>query len=292
MDSTMNESNQDQEFEALLEYLRQRRGFDFTGYKRTSLRRRVSKRMNMVGIENFRDYLDYLEVHPDEFTNLFNTILINVTAFFRDASAWDYLAQEVIPRIVEGRAADEPIRVWSAGCASGEEAYTLAILLAEALGPEQFRHQVEIYATDVDEEALAQARQASYSPKALEPLPVELRARYFEALENRYVFRPDLRRAVTFGRHDLVQDAPISCLDLLVCRNTLMYFNAETQGRILGRFHPALNDNGFLFLGRAEMLLTRTNLFTPVDLKHRIFIRVPRVNLRDRLLIEALSTIC
>src|SRR5688572_15756016 len=122
------------EFEALLEYLKCSRGFDFTGYKRTSLIRRIQKRMQAVGIENYNEYIDHLEVHPDEFVQLFNTILINVTGFFRDAPAWEYLATQIIPQLLASRPAGDRIRVWSAGCASGEEPYSLAILLAEALG--------------------------------------------------------------------------------------------------------------------------------------------------------------
>src|SRR5262249_2579389 len=150
-----------------------------------------------------------------------------------------------------------------------------AILLAEQLGVENFRARVKIYATDVDEEALNQARLGSYTQKDVEEVPASLRDRYFERIGTHYVFHKELRRSVIFGRHDLVQDAPISRISLLVCRNTLMYFNNETQGRILSRFHYALNDIGFLFLGKAEMLLTRTDLFLPVDLKRRIFLKVP-----------------
>jgi two-component system CheB/CheR fusion protein len=280
-------ADENTKFEALLDYLKRSRGFDFMGYKRSSLMRRVIKRMQMVAIEDYGDYLDYLEVHPEEFAHLFNTILINVTAFYRDEAAWEYLAQNVIPKILAEKAAGDPVRVWSAGCASGEEAYTVAMLLAEAMGTETFRQRVKIYATDVDEEALAQARQAGYTEKNLEPVPAELREKYFELTGNRYLFRADLRRSIIFGRHDLVQDAPISRLDLLVCRNVLMYFNAEAQARILARFHFALNDTGFLFLGKAEMLLTHANLFNPTDLKHRIFTKAPKVNLRDRLLVLA-----
>jgi two-component system, chemotaxis family, CheB/CheR fusion protein len=260
-----------QEFEALIEYLKNSRGFDFSGYKRSSLRRRMGKRMQALRIERYSDYLDYLEVHPEEFSSLFNTILINVTSFFRDMASWEFLATEVIPPLIAGKHPHESIRVWSAGCASGEEAYTLAMVLAEALGLERFQQRVKIYATDVDEEALAQARHARYSARDLQSVSAELCAKYFEEVSSRFVFRPDLRRAVIFGRHDIVQDAPISHLDLLVCRNTLMYFNAETQSRILARFHFALNDTGVIFLGKAEMLLTRANLFTPIHLKHRIF---------------------
>ena len=279
----MKEQKKDPAFEELLLYLKNNRGFDFTGYKRSSLMRRVRRRMDVVEIESFAAYRDFLEVHPDEFAYLFNTILINVTSFFRDRAAWDYLTEEIIPQIVENKEASEMIRVWSAGTGSGEEAYTLAMLFAEALGLERAGKQLKIYATDVDEEALAQARQAGYSPDQLEPVPDALRERYFELVGGRYVFNNDLRRCVVFGRHDLIQDAPISRLDLLVCRNTLIYLNAETQRRVLARFHFALNDDGFIFLGQAEMLLTHAHLFTPVSLSHRIFSKVPKVTPRDRM---------
>ena len=261
-------------FETLLEYLRQARGFDFTGYKRSSLMRRVRKRMHEQGIEEFSDYLDYLQVHPGEFPALFNTILINVTSFFRDLSAWSYLQREIIPSLLSSKPTTQQVRVWSAGCAYGEEAYTAAMVLAEEMGVENFRQRVKIYATDVDEEALEQARQAKYSPKSLESVPQALRQQYFEQVGNQYVFSPELRRAVIFGRHDLVKDAPISRLDLLLCRNTLMYFNADTQKQVLNRFHFALANTGFLFLGKAEMLLTHANLFAPVNLQHRVFTKV------------------
>ncbi|MEH2443880.1 CheR family methyltransferase [Nostoc sp.] len=285
----MTSAEKDPEFENLLIYLRQNRGFDFTGYKRSTLMRRVRKRMQSLTIENFEEYLDYLEVDPEEFNYLFNTILINVTAFFRDSSAWQYLAEEILPNLIKNKKTSDQIRIWSAGCASGEEAYTLAMLMAEMLGAENFRQRVKIYATDVDEDALNQARQAVYSAKDIQAVPEELRQKYFEIIGNRYVFRPDLRRSVIFGRHDLLQDAPISRLDLLVSRNTMMYFNSETQGRILARFHFALNDNSYLFLGKAEMLLMHSNLFTPIDLKNRIFTKISSINIRDRLLVMANS---
>jgi len=286
----------EREFESLLLYLRRHRGFDFSGYKRPSLMRRVSKRMQMVGAASFADYVDFLEVHPEEFPQLFNSVLINVTSFFRDPYAWEFLSSQVLPKILEGKSADEPVRAWSAGCASGEEAYSIAIVLAEALGLEAFRERVKIYATDVDEEALALARQGSYSAKELEPIEPKLRKKYFETQSSRFVFRPDLRRSVIFGRHDLVQDAPISRLDLVVCRNTMMYFNAETQARILARFHFALNGDGagdsagYLYLGRAEMLLGHGTLFSPLDLKCRIFARTPQGDLRNRMLAMANHT--
>ena len=266
----------DPAFEALLEHLKASRGFDFTGYKRSSLMRRVDRRISQVGISGYADYLDHLELHGDEFTALFNTILINVTGFFRDPEAWDHLRHDVLPALLLAKGSTQPLRIWSAGCASGEEAYTLAMVLAELLGPATFRERVKIYATDVDEEALVYARQASYSEREVRGIPPELLDRYFDLAGGRYLFRKDLRRSVIFGRNDLVQDAPISRIDLLLCRNTLMYFNAETQARILGRFHFALGRLGVLLLGKAEMLLSRGALFTPVDLKQRIFRKAAR----------------
>lgn len=281
----MSELEPNPEFEVLLNYIKRHRGFDFTGYKRSSLMRRVCKRMQEIGIESFSEYLDYLEVTPEEFVHLFNTILINVTSFFRDRPTWDYITAEVIPRIVAAREPTAPVRLWSAGCASGQETYTLAIVLAEALGVQQFRARVKIYATDVDEEALNQARHAIYSFRDVASVPQELLEKYFESSESLYTFHKDLRRSVIFGRHDLLQDAPISRIDLLLCRNTLMYFNAEAQSRIINRFHFALNDGGFLCLGKAEMLFSHSNSFASVDLKRRIFLKVSsKTNCRDRLL--------
>ena len=281
-------SQPDASFETLLVHLKENRGFDFTGYKRSSLTRRVDRRMCQVGVSDYAEYLDYLEVHTEEFTALFNTILINVTGFFRDVEAWEYLRAEILPRVLAVKAPDEVLRVWSAGCASGEEAYTLAMILAEALGVDEFRQRVKIYATDVDEEALTHARHATYDERQVRAVPDELRERYFDQVGGRFSFRKDLRRSVIFGRNDLVQDAPISKIDLLVCRNTLMYFNAETQSHILSRLHFALAPAGVLLLGKAEMLLSHTELFQPIDLKRRVFRKVPRpVSLNGAFLAEA-----
>jgi two-component system CheB/CheR fusion protein len=256
--------------EAMLDFLHRSRGFDFTGYKRTTLARRIRRRMSVLGVMTYPEYVDYLEVRPDEFPQLFNTILINVTGFFRDAAAWTSLRTLVDERLAR-RPPGSQIRVWCAGCASGEEPYTLAMMFAESLGIEACAERVKIYATDVDEEALAEARLGTYSPKALENVPPELAEKYFSRSGASFLFKKELRRAVIFGRHDLVQDAPISRVDLISCRNTLMYFNAETQTRILNRLHFALNDDGILFLGKAEMLLTHANLFTPLEMKLRVF---------------------
>ena len=273
------------EFEELLLHIKRNRGFDFTGYKRSSLMRRINKRMQALHLENYEQYTDYLEVHHDEYTHLFNTILINVTSFFRDITTWNFLAEDVLPVLEVVNDEDGMIRVWSAGCATGQEAYTAAIIIAEQLGIERFAERVKIYATDLDEDALQTARQAAYTAKDVAEISEGLVEKYFDQNNGVYTFRKDLRRSIIFGRHDLVQDAPISRIDLLICRNTLMYFNAETQNRILNRFHFALKPRGFLVLGKAEMLFSYANLFTPFDLKRRIFSKMPKVSLRERLLL-------
>jgi two-component system CheB/CheR fusion protein len=260
----------DPEWAGLLRYLLETRGFDFHGYKPASLARRIRKRMESVGVEQFAAYQKFLEAHATEFATLFNTILINVTGFFRDPGTWEVVRDRAIPPILAGKSASEPIRAWSAGCATGEEAYTIAILLAEALGIDAFQQRVKIYATDLDEEALNTARHAAYPEHSLEGVPAGLREKYFEHLDDSYFFRKDLRRSVIFGRHDLISDAPISRVDLLTCRNTLMYLNSDTQAQVLARLHFALNDGGFLLLGRAETLMSYNHTFVPVDLKRRL----------------------
>jgi two-component system CheB/CheR fusion protein len=278
----VNAKRADTTLDALLELVKETRGFDFTGYKRSTLERRVAKRMAAVGTERYDDYVDFIELNGEEFAELFTTLLINTTGFFRDPQTWEYVAAEIAPQLLDARAPDSPIRVWCAGCASGEEPYTVAMVLARVMGDPGFRERVKIYATDIDDEALGQARHGTYLPRQIEDVPPDALERFFERTDQRYVFRKDLRRCVIFGRNDLVQDAPISRIDLLVCRNTLMYFTAETQAQILRRFHFGLDDDGYLLLGKSEMLITHTDLFTPLELKRRVFRKVIKPTVRDR----------
>jgi two-component system CheB/CheR fusion protein len=273
---------EDPALERLLEYLRDSRGFDFSGYKRATLVRRIRKRMDEVDVADYEHYVDCLEANPREFSQLFNTILINVTGFFRDPDTWEFLQETLVPKLIQSVPDDEPIRVWSAGCASGEEAYTAAIVLAEVLGEEAFKRRVKIYATDVDEEALTEARAAVYPAKALEDMPAELVDKYFVESGHDFLFRPDLRRSVIFGRNELLQDAPISRIDLLFCRNVLMYFMVDAQTRIHSQLNFALRDRGYMVLGKSEMLVRHSEYFTPADIKRRVFRRIPRRNIGER----------
>jgi two-component system CheB/CheR fusion protein len=270
------EPNEEAAFENLIRYIQESRGVDFRGYKRTSLRRRIALRMEHLRVERFSDYHSFLEAHPQEFVDLLNTVLINVTSFFRDPEAWDALRDEVLPRLIEpGRGRDQ-LRIWSVGCATGEEPYSLAMLFCERLGAAEFARRVKIYATDLDEAALNSARHASYLPRDVETVPEHLLAKYFERSNNHYLVSRDLRKAVIFGRHNIVHDAPISRIDLLVCRNLLIYLETETQNIVLPRLHYALVEDGCLFLGKAETQLARSKLFQPVDMKHRLFRKVPQ----------------
>ena len=205
------------EFEALLDYLKHNQKCDLTGYKRSTLMRRFQQRMQSLKIDSYSSYLAYLQTHSDEYLVLLDYVLINVTSFFRDREAWDYLASEIVPKIIASKQPDEPIRVWSAGCASGQEAYSLAMLLVEVLGIEEFAERVKIYATDLDEEAINYARHATYKTKEVADLSPEQLEKYFEFSNGNYTFRKDLRRSVIFGRNNLIQDAPI-------------FFGADTTG--------------------------------------------------------------
>lgn len=274
-DAVDRSGKEDGDFEGLLASVHHHHGFDFRGYKRSSLRRRIEKRMRDVGVPDYASYLALLEAEPREYARLIDNILINVTAFFRDMPAWDVIGDQIIPAILADKASNEPVRVWSAGCATGEEAYTLAMLLVKAMGAEAFQQRVKLYATDLDENALATGRAASYTADDLAGIPKALVEEFFEQQNARFLFRRELRKAIIFGRHNVITDAPISRIDLLCCRNLLIYLDIDAQAKVLPRLHYALAPNGFLFLGRAETQLGRSKLLESVDLKSRIFRKLP-----------------
>jgi two-component system, chemotaxis family, CheB/CheR fusion protein len=263
------------DFRTLLEKLSARYNFDFREYKEASLARRIRARMAQVHLDSFAAYSKFLDAYPNEHVALFNTVLINVTSFFRDPDAWKALAEDVIPRIVDEVGDTRTIRIWSAGCSSGDEPYSIAMLLAEHLGETANNYSIKIYGTDVDEEALTAARHSLYRAEQLKDVPDQLLERYFTRDGQLYRVRRDIRRWCIFGSHNLTQAPPLSHIDLLVCRNALIYFTAELQERILNRFHYSIREDGYLFLGRSESLLARSRQFTPVHLKWRIFRRMP-----------------
>src|SRR4029077_13240662 len=217
----------------LVRELAEERGIDLRGYKTTTLERRVRRRMQQLSLGTYEDYLSYVRRDQGETAKLLDTVLINVTRFFRDPPAWEALEKQVRKVLFHDRAG-RSLRAWCAGCATGEEAYSVAILLCELVGPRVQEYEIKVYATDNDEDALNKARRAQYTEEALRGVQPEIKAKYFTGVGPMQVAR-DVRRMVIFGRSNLLADAPISHVDLLVCRNVLIYFDGTAQKRILDR---------------------------------------------------------
>ncbi|MBD2256864.1 protein-glutamate O-methyltransferase CheR [Pseudanabaena sp. FACHB-2040] len=272
------------ELEDLLSYLKQVEQIDLTGYKRSTLMRRIQVRMQRAGAKNYQDYLGHLK-QPGEIIGLLNTIFINFTSFFRDRFVWKYLEDQVIPQLIADRSPDEPIRVWSAGCASGEETYSLAMLLAEALGAEQYQQRVQIYGTDIDQGAITHARRGRYFPHSVKEISPDLLERYFECTADGYQWRRDRGHDIVFHHHNLLQASPLTQIDLLVCRNVFIYLMPEAQTRILANFRFSLKQSGLLMLGQAENIITRPQraLFTAVDRQAKAFKKAPDLEPDHRL---------
>jgi two-component system CheB/CheR fusion protein len=264
----------------LLQELAEQRNFDFRGYKKSTLERRLRRRMFQLNLAGYAEYSEYINEHPDEVNQLLNTILINVTEFFRDPPAWEILRHELLPPMLKRIKPGHSFRAWSAGCASGEEAYSIAMLLAEYFGPRIRDYDVKIYATDIDEEELNSARRGEYSLEAVRRVRPEWRGKYFRGKELVRVSR-EIRRLVIFGKSNLAQDAPISHVNLLVCRNLLIYFDSDLQRHILTRLHYALEPGGILFLGKSESQLTNSQQFRRVNARWRIFQRITSGSVPD-----------
>ncbi|MBZ4375329.1 PAS domain-containing protein [Corallococcus interemptor] len=262
-------SPRDSELEAILEKIRQVRNFDFRNYKRATLQRRIERRMQATRCRSRAAYLALLERDPTEVSTLVSSMLIKLTTFFRDPDVWQALEQN-LAEFVRQRP-DAELRIWSAGCATGEEAYSLAILAAEALGPGNPSADLKVFGTDVDEAAIATARRGVYTPEQLENVSPERLARFFVRTGNSYTVRKEIRRAVVFGVNNLVSDAPVSRIDLILCRNVFIYLDSELQKRVLARFQFALRRNGLMVLGRSELIPFAARLFRPMDLARRIY---------------------
>ncbi len=257
-----------------LEQVRQRSGIDFSTYKPPTILRRLHRRLVATGMPQLGDYLRYIDDHPEEYARLIADFLIKVTEFFRDPELFALLRGQVLPELVaQARTQGNALRIWSAGCATGEEAYSLAILVAEALGRELEHFSVRIFATDLDPEAVAFARRGIYPSTALARVPAELRARYFTTSEGAYEVAPQIRELVIFGQHDLGQRAPFPHIDLVLCRNVLIYFTTELQKRALQLFAFALRDDGYLALGSSETTSPLAEYFVPAHAQLKLYRR-------------------
>lgn len=253
--------------------LRTRTGHDFSGYKDKTVARRVQRRMQVLQIESVPAFIERLRKEPGEIDILLQDLLIGVTNFFRDPQAFAALEEKVIPQLFEGKGPLDTVRVWVPGCSTGEEAYSIAILLREHMPKGKSVPRLQIFASDIDEQALQIARVGRYPATIARDIPAHRLDRYFVREDGTYRIASDLREACLFSAHNLLRDAPFSKLDLISCRNLLIYLTPELQNRLIPLFHYALNEAGHLFLGSSENLTRHARLFATVDKPHRIFRR-------------------
>lgn len=259
----------------LLMLLHERMGHDFRPYKRPTLLRRIRRRLQALALPDISAYVAYLQRHPEETRVLMDDMLISVTGFFRDAQPFLMLEREVIPKLLAGRRDGGPVRVWVAGCATGQEAYSIAMLLLEQAWLLSEPRQIQVFATDMDESAIATARGGWYADTAVRGLSPERLNRFFVPEEGGYRVTKSLRETILFSSHNLLSDPPFCKLDLISCRNLLIYLGRETQERILAMFHYALRPAGVLFLGSSESAECLPELFAPLDKKFRLYAARP-----------------
>ncbi|MCF4994452.1 PAS domain S-box protein [Pseudomonas syringae] len=264
----------EQRLHDILIHLRTSTGHDFKHYKRATVLRRIERRMQVTAQPDLAAYYDYLQNTPDEAKSLLGDMLIGVTNFFRDRDAFEALERDVLPQLVQAVSTSrdkEELRVWSAGCSTGEEAYSLAMLVDDQLQLESSKATLQVFATDIDERAITIGRAGTYPQAIVTDVPPARLRHYFMKDNDHYRIRKEIREKVLFAKHSLLSDPPFSQIDLIVCRNLLIYLDREVQREILQMFHFALRPGGFLFLGSSESADACQELFAPVDKRNRIF---------------------
>jgi two-component system, chemotaxis family, CheB/CheR fusion protein len=263
-------------FEKIVILLRSRTGHDFSLYKKTTIYRRIDRRMGIHQIEKIENYIRFLQENPQELQVLFKELLIGVTSFFRDPEAWEHLKEQVFPVLFARHSAGQPLRAWVVGCSTGEEAYSLAIIFKEAL--EKFNptanFPLQIFATDLDRDAIDVARQGFYTANISADVSPERLGRFFTQEEQGYRVNQEIRTMVVFAPQNVIMDPPFTRIDILSCRNLLIYLNRTLQKKLLALFHYSLNPGGFLFLGSAETTSSLTDLFEPSKGKWRFYRRL------------------
>jgi len=265
------EKDAEEALQDIITILRTQTGHDFRHYKRATVLRRIERRMQVCGVSNLPDYRAVLKNNPDEGVALLSDMLIGVTNFFRDREAFEALGRDVIPQIFSDKPAGEQVRVWVAACSTGEEAYSIAMLLSDQETLLAKSPEIQVFATDIDDESIAVARKGLYASSIVADIPSSKLLEYFMKEETSYRIKKTIRDKVLFASHNLLRDPPFSKLDLISCRNLLIYLNREMQSDLLEMFHFALNPGGFLFLGSSESAEIAAHLFAPVDKKNRIY---------------------
>ena len=261
------------ELKQIFDILRKTGGSDFSDYKELTIQRRTLRRMVMKKIEKLSDYVAYLRQSPAEARELYQDILINVTSFFRDPAAFETLKSLVFPVIMKNRASGEPVRIWVAGCSTGEEAYSIAIVLLEFLGEDVISTPIQIFATDINNLLIEKARVGIYPNSIVEDVSLERLRHFFVKVDGGYQINKMVRDICIFARQEMVKDPPFSQLDLISCRNVIIYFGSAIQKRLFPVFHYSLKEKGFLFLGSSESVGSYANLFNLEDKKHKIYSR-------------------
>lgn len=260
-------------FLALQKRILKERGLDLGQYKEKCLKRRIDVRLRATGAHTYLDYMAVLKKDPLEYDRLFDTLTINVTNFFRDRSTYRVIADKVIPELISSKKEEgkKIIRVWSAACASGEEPYSMAILFREKLGDKIDDFLISIHATDIDKPSLEKAKRAEYEAGAVSEVDGKILRRYFNR-NLKYNLKEEIKQMVRFKRHDLISDGPLAHLDIILCRNVLIYFSRYQQIRLFDKFYKALNEGGYLILGKTESLAGKPEgLFQPVSIKEKIY---------------------
>jgi chemotaxis methyl-accepting protein methylase/GAF domain-containing protein len=272
--SLAEDDGENQAFEGILKLLGRHTGIDFHRYKVSTLQRRIARRLLIQKLDGLEQYQAFLEDHPGELDALYRDVLIMVTEFFREAKAFEILKKEVIPSIIRRKKVDQPVRLWVVGCSTGQEAYSLAIVLLESMNAGA-GIPVQIFATDVNESDVERARIGLYPPTIQSEMSSARLQRFFVETPEGFQVRKTLREMIIFAKHDITRDPPFTRLDLITCRNVLIYFNSSLQNRLLPMFHYALDTGGFLMLGPSESVGNNLDLFDAVDKRHRIYAKRP-----------------
>ncbi|MFH0958067.1 MAG: chemotaxis protein CheB [Pseudomonadota bacterium] len=273
----------------IMAVLRSRTGHDFSLYKQNTIRRRIERRMIAYGINDTATYARYLQEHAEEVSLLFKELLINVTSFFRDAGAFDTLKMDILPKLFEHKPENYVFRVWVAGCATGEEAYSIAMTFREYMDESKLEFKVQIYSTDIDDDAIAVALAGSYPPNiSIDVSPERLR-RFFLKEETGYRVKKEIREMIVFAVQNVIKDPPFTKLDLFSCRNLLIYLEPELQNRLIPTFHYALKPGGILILSPSESIGSQTDLFAPVSRKWKFYMAKQSMDSTRRVMAEGLS---
>ena len=262
-------------FRAILALLRRTTGSDFSAYKPPTIKRRIARRMALANVETLEEYASYLEGHADEAQALHQECLITVTSFFRDPGTFQVLSREVLPRLLKHRPPGAPLRVWVPGCATGEEVYSIVICLLEAAAEQGTNPTFQVFGTDLSESAVEKARSGRYLPQIAQDVSPARLQRFFHEVDGGYRVIQSIRDMCVFARHDVTRDPPFSRMDLISCRNVLIYLEPRMQQKVMAVFHYALLTSGVLLLGTSETTSTAEDLFTAVDKRHRIYLKRP-----------------